>query len=70
MENGQTVNGDFPLPWKKSSAFGITMEKKESTVKEFKPNKNEIKRLKPNEFGNKYPDYCDEYGNKLVLVRL
>ena len=45
MKDDETVNGEFPLPWKKSIAHGITHDKRETTVKKFKSNLKEIKTI-------------------------
>ena len=38
---------------------GITIDKKETTVKEFKSNLNELKRLAPDGFGKMLPNYVE-----------
>ena len=40
LRDGETVNEEFPLPWKRSFAHGITIDKKETTNKDFKSNLN------------------------------
>ena len=36
LKNGETGNGELPLSWKRSFAHGITIDKKENTIEEFK----------------------------------
>ena len=41
LKDGESVIGQFPPPWKKSPARGITIDQKETTIKEYKSNLNE-----------------------------
>ena len=68
MKDGETVSGDFRLPWKRSIAHGITIDKKETTVKDFKSNLNELKPLAPDNFGNMLPDLCWMSFVQLIMI--
>ena len=59
LKDGGTVNGEFLLPCKRSTAHGKTIDKKETTVKEFRSKLNELKRLAPDEFQNMLPYYVE-----------
>ena len=43
LEDKETTIGDFARPWKNLFGHGRTIDKKESTIKEFKYNVNETK---------------------------
>ena len=48
---------------KKSLGRGITFDKDESTLKEFKSDLNELERLPTDGFGKMLPEYCNDHGN-------
>ena len=60
LKNGEKVIIDFSLPWKKSIAHGITIVKTKTTIKEFKPNLNELERSAPDNLGKMPPFYVGE----------
>ena len=43
----ESTNGELPPPCKKSYAYGITIDIKETIKKDFISNLNELKRLSP-----------------------
>ena len=52
LKDGKTVNREFPLPWKRSFAYGKTLIKKiKTTIEDFISKLNELKRRSPNDFG-------------------
>ena len=59
MTEVETVNGEFPLPVKRSFAHGRTIGTKKTIVTEFKSNINELKRLGLDDFGKMFAYYVD-----------
>ena len=61
MKYGQTVNREFPLPWKRSFAHEIAhgIDENGIAIRKIKSNLNELERLPPHEFGNMRAHYVE-----------
>ena len=59
LRDGENFNGKLPLPWKRFFTQGKTIDKKETTTKEFKSTLNKLKRLAPDKFGKILPFYME-----------
>ena len=68
LKDGETVNGNFPLPWKRSLGHPLTIDNKEETpIEEFKSKLNKMKRQPPREFQSMNPYYAIDTFIELIL---